>query len=158
MRHGFTKKLGRTKSHRKAMLRNLVSQLFTYERIETTLAKAKLAQRLAERLLAFAGKGTLAARREVARYIADKKLLKKVFDVIAPRFSDHRGGYTRVYRLGRRVGDAAEMAILELVIREESHKEKRARAEAKKAGSGRRKEKKAVSASRAKGKSESKES
>lgn len=159
MRHGFTKKLGRTKAHRTALLRNLVAQLFVHERIQTTLAKAKLAQKQAERLLAFAKKNTLGARREVGRHIQDKTLLKKLFDVIGPRFAERRGGCTRIYRLGPREGDAAEMALLELVIREESHKEKQAKAEAKKT-SGRKKEKQQAqeAAARKKGKSESKES
>lgn len=139
MRHGDkVKKLGRTKSHRRALMRNLVAALFTYERIRTTLPKAKEARRYAERMIRFGRKNTLAARREVAAFIADKSLVKKLFDVIAPRFADRPGGWTRIHRLGPREGDAAEMAILELVVREERHKEREARAAAAKEKGGRR--------------------
>jgi large subunit ribosomal protein L17 len=132
------RKLGRTKQHRRALLRNLVSQLFAYERIRTTLPKAKEARRYAERLIGFAKKQTLGARREAAMFISDKSLVKKLFDVIGPRFSDRAGGYTRVLKLGPRDGDGAEMAILELVIREERHKEKAAKAAAAKEKGGRK--------------------
>jgi large subunit ribosomal protein L17 len=120
------------------MFRNLVSQLFTYERIKTTLPKAKEARKFAERLIGFAKKNTLAARREAAKYIADKSLVKKLFDVIGPRFVDRPGGYTRVLKLGPRDSDGAEMAIIELVIREERHKEKEAKAAAAKEKGGRK--------------------
>ncbi|MEO0081287.1 MAG: 50S ribosomal protein L17 [candidate division WOR-3 bacterium] len=147
MRHGFTKKLGRTKSHRTALLKNLVRQLFMHERIQTTHAKAKLAQRLAERLIRFAKKNTVSARRQVARTIPDRTLLRKLFDVIGPRFADRTGGCTRILRLGPREGDGAEVALLELVVREETHKEKQVRAETKK-GPARKKEKKPVKEAR----------
>ncbi len=139
MRHADSvKKLGRTKEHRRAMLRNLVAQLFTYERIRTTLPKAKEARRYAERLIGFAKQGTLAARRQVAKFVDDKSLIKKLFTVIGPRFIDRPGGYTRILKLGPRDGDGAEMAILELVVREERHKEKAARAAAAKEKGGRK--------------------
>jgi large subunit ribosomal protein L17 len=139
VRHADTvKKLGRTKQHRRAMLRNLVAQLFHYERIRTTLPKAKETRRYAERLIGFAKKGTVAARREVAMSIADKTLIKKLFDVIGPRFTERPGGYTRILKLGPRDGDGAEMAILELVVREERHKEKAAKEAAAKEKGGRK--------------------
>jgi len=142
LRHGRkVKKLGRTRAHRLALLKNLVRALFTYERIQTTLPKAKEARRTAERIVSFARKNTVAARRQAGRFITDKDLLKKLFDVIGSRFADREGGYTRIYRLGPREGDGTEMALLELVIREESHKEKQAKAKAKK-GRGRKKTKK----------------
>ncbi len=139
MRHGDkVRKLGRRVNLRTALLRNLVIALFTHERIRTTLPKAREAGRLAERLIAYARKNDLAARREAARVITDKTLLKKLFDSIGPRFADRPGGCTRVLRLGPRPGDAAEMALLELVVREETHKEKQARAKAAKEKGGRK--------------------
>ena len=135
MRHGDkVKKLGRTAQHRRALMRNLVTSLFEHERIRTTLAKAKESRRFADRLVSFALKNTVAARREAGRMIADKDVLKKLFDVIGPRFAGRAGGYTRVLQLGPREGDGAEMALLELVIREERHHEKQAKAEAAKKG------------------------
>ncbi len=113
------KKLGRKREHRVALLRNLVAALIRYERIRTTVAKAKEARRLAERLVRLAISGTLADRRQVAKAIADKGLIRKLFSEIAPRLADRQGGYTRIYRLGHRPGDSAEMAILEFVVRSE---------------------------------------
>jgi large subunit ribosomal protein L17 len=100
--------------------------------------KAKEARRHAERLVRFALENTVAARREVGRVIADKTLIKKLFDAIGPRFQGRPGGYTRIYRLGPREGDGAEMALLELVVREERHKEKQAKAAAAKDKGGRK--------------------
>jgi large subunit ribosomal protein L17 len=139
VRHGDkVKKLGRTKSHRAALMRNLVAALFTYERIRTTLPKAKEARRFADRMIRFGRENTVAARRQVARFVSDKSLVKKLFDVIAPRFGDRPGGWTRIHRLGPREGDGAEMAVLELVVREERHKEKQAKAAAAKEKGGRK--------------------
>jgi large subunit ribosomal protein L17 len=117
MRHNKDgRKLNRTASHRKALMRNMVTSLFTSERIETTTAKAKEARRVAERMITFARRGDLAARRHVARTVQNPKILKKLFDEIAPRYADRPGGYTRVLKLGvGRKGDNAERAILELV-------------------------------------------
>ena len=116
MRHNHDhRKLNRTAAHRKAMLRNMVTSLFDKERITTTTAKAKEARRVAERMITFARRGDLAARRHVARTVQDPKVLKKLFDDIGPRFEDRPGGYTRMLRLGSRKGDAAETAILELL-------------------------------------------
>ncbi|MBM3315808.1 50S ribosomal protein L17, partial [candidate division WOR-3 bacterium] len=139
------KKLGRTATHRRALMRNLVSALVRHERIRTTISKAKVAQQLAERLLRFAALNTLAARREAFAVIADKTLVKKLFDDIGPRLAARPGGRTRVLKLGPRPGDSAEMALLELVVRKEPEKEKAARAKAAKAkGKPARPEKKAT--------------
>jgi large subunit ribosomal protein L17 len=139
LRHGDkVKKLGRTAQHRLALMRNLVTALFEHERIKTTLAKAKESRRFADRMITFALKNSVAARREVGRDIHDKTVLKKLFDVIGPRFVGRPGGFTRVLRLGPREGDGAEMALLELVIREERHHEKKARAAAEKQKGGKK--------------------
>jgi large subunit ribosomal protein L17 len=97
------------------MLRNLVTSLFREERVRTTEPKAKEARRLAERLITRARGGTLADRRLVARQVQDAVVLRKVFDDLAPRFADRPGGYTRIYKLGYRMGDAAPTAMLELL-------------------------------------------
>jgi large subunit ribosomal protein L17 len=117
MRHNRDgRKLNRTASHRKALMRNMVTALFAAERIETTTAKAKEARRVAERMITFARRGDLAARRHVAKTVQNPKILKKLFEEIAPRYTDRPGGYTRVLKLGAgRKGDNAERAILELV-------------------------------------------
>lgn len=116
MRHGNrVKKLGRKREHRTALLKNLCRALFVHEKIKTTLPKAKEARRLAEHLIEYAKKNDLAAKRLIYRFIPDHKLVKIICDVIAPRFAERKGGYTRIYRLGPRLGDGAEMAILELV-------------------------------------------
>jgi large subunit ribosomal protein L17 len=117
MRHNRDgRKLGRTSSHRKALMRNMVTSLFASERIETTAPKAKEVKRVAERMITFARRGDLAARRHVAKTVQSPEVLKKLFDEIAPRYVDRPGGYTRVLRLGaRRKGDNAQRAILELI-------------------------------------------
>ena len=116
MRHGDrVKKLGRKKEHRHALLRNLCRALFIHEKIRTTLQKAKEARRLAEHLIEHAKQNTLASKRILYRYIPDHKLVKIICDEIGPKFMERHGGYTRIYRLGPRLGDGAEMAILELV-------------------------------------------
>ncbi|MFS8637992.1 MAG: 50S ribosomal protein L17 [Gemmatimonadota bacterium] len=105
----------RTAEHRRAMLRNLATSLFRHGRIETTVAKAKELRSFAEPLITKAKRGDLHARRLVARTIQDREVLKKLFDEIGPRYADRPGGYTRVVHLGHRTGDAADMAIIELV-------------------------------------------
>lgn len=130
------RQLSRTMEHRKALLRNLVTALFEYERIHTSVAKAKEARRLAERLITFAKRGDLSARRHVARFVYREGVTKKLFDTIAPWYATRPGGYTRIVRIGkRRVGDASEVAILELVKSDEQkakeRKEREAREEAK---------------------------
>ncbi len=115
-------KLGRSKDHRKALRRTLINQLFDHERIQTTRAKAQAIRRGAERLITLAKRGNSAdeagqvhARRLAAARMANAELVKKLFDDIAPRYSERNGGYTRMFKLGLRQGDAAEMVILELV-------------------------------------------
>lgn len=128
MRHGRkVKKLGRKWAHRKALVKNLLAALFTHERIRTTIAKAKETKRFADRLITFAKENTLAARRRVRRYITDEGLVRKLFNEIAPRLFDRSSGYTRIFRLGPRKGDAAEMAILELVARSTQKTKKEAK-------------------------------
>ncbi len=116
MRHGKKiNKMGRTASHRRATLRNMATALFEHERIETTTAKAKALRPYAERLITLAKKGDLHARRRAARDIQNREILGKLFDDLGPRFAERPGGYTRVLKLGTRKGDAAEMALIELV-------------------------------------------
>ncbi len=109
------RQLSRTRSHRKATLRNLATSLFMHERIETTTAKAKELRPYAERLITLARRGDVHARRLAAMKIQDRAVLGKLFDDIAPRYSERPGGYTRVLKLGNRKGDAAEMSLIELV-------------------------------------------
>jgi len=109
------RKLSRTPSHRKAVLRNMATSLFIHERITTTEAKAKELRPYAERLITLAKRGDLHARRLAGRKIADRAALGKLFDDIGPRFDTRPGGYTRILKLGNRQGDAAEMALIELV-------------------------------------------
>lgn len=116
MRHRVAgRKLNRPTAHRNLMLRNLVKDLLTYESIRTTEAKAKEARRSAERMITLGKEGTLHARRQALRFLNDKKITTRVFDEIAPRFAGRAGGYTRILKLGRRAGDGAAMAQLELV-------------------------------------------
>lgn len=134
MRHGNkVKKLGRTHEHRRALLRNLVCELVTHERIRTTLPKAREARRFADRMVRFARTGSLAARREAARYIGDQAALRRLFAELGPRYASRAGGYTRIYRLGPRPGDGAEMALLEFVDRPAPVAEKKSRGRAKSA-------------------------
>mgnify|MGYP000474585580 CR=1 FL=1 len=129
------RKLGRKKSHRELMLRNLVTSLFEKESVTTTEAKAKEARRLAERIVTLAKRGDLHSRRLVLRHIRNAAIVKKIFETIAPRFEDRQGGYTRILKLSRRRGDAAPMAILELTektkveVEEEGKKGKKGKAE-----------------------------
>ncbi len=128
MRHRVSfRKLSRTHEHRRALLRNLVTSLFLHERIETTVAKAKEARRVAERMITFAKRGDLAARRHVDSYVFDPDATRKLFDTIAPWYKDRPGGYTRIIRIGRRLGDAGEIAIFELVKSEEQKLDDRKR-------------------------------
>ena len=109
------RQLSRTRSHRKATLRNLATSLFRHERIETTTAKAKELRPYAERLITLARRGDVHSRRLAATKIQDREVLGKLFDDIAPRYMERPGGYTRVLKLGNRKGDAAEMSLIELV-------------------------------------------
>jgi large subunit ribosomal protein L17 len=116
MRHAMrNRKLGRTSSHRQAMFRNQVTSLFEHGRIKTTLAKAKELRPIAEKLITRGRQDTVHARRLVGRWVQNRAVLRKLFEEVAPRFSDRPGGYTRILKLGPRTGDAAEMAFLELV-------------------------------------------
>jgi large subunit ribosomal protein L17 len=109
------RQLSRTSTHRTATLRNLVTSLFRHERIETTTAKAKELRPYAERLITLARKGDIHSRRLAGRKIQDRAVLGKLFDDIAPRYTERPGGYTRILKLGNRKGDAAEMSLIELV-------------------------------------------
>lgn len=109
--------LSRTASHRRAMLTNLAASVLTCERVETTTAKAKEARTLVERLITCAKRNDLHARRQVLRVVKDRTVVSKLFDAIAPRYTDRTGGYTRIIHTGQRRGDAAEISILELVDR-----------------------------------------
>ena len=109
------RKLNRSVSHRKAMLRNMVTSLLDHEEIVTTDAKAKEVRRIADRMITLGKRGTLAARRQALRTIRSKDVAAKVFDVLADRYDARLGGYTRVLKLGRRTGDAAPMSIVQLV-------------------------------------------
>ena len=116
MRHKVaTFKIGRSGAHRRAMLANMAGSLFTSGRIETTVVKAKELRRFAERLITIAKKGDLHRRRIAAARLGDKRIVKKLFEEIAPAFADRNGGYTRILKLGQRRGDAAETCIIMLV-------------------------------------------
>ena len=116
MRHMKSgRKLGRTSSHRKALFRNMVTSLFEHERIQTTDAKAKEVRRIAEKLITLGKKGDLAARRRALSYIRDKDVVHKLFAEISPKFEARPGGYTRIMKLGNRLGDNAPISVLELV-------------------------------------------
>lgn len=123
MRHKVAgRKLNRSKGHRTALRRNLLKQLFEHERIRTTRAKAQAVRGEAEKLITLAKRGNEAegasmvhARRLAAARLPDAKIVRKLFDDIAPRYEDRNGGYTRMLKLGMRKGDAAEIVILELV-------------------------------------------
>lgn len=110
------RKLGRDASARKALFRSMLTSFFKYERIETTEAKAKELSGLADQLITLAKRGDLHARRQAAAQLqGDKEVLRKLFDTIAPKYNERQGGYTRILKLGPRRGDAAPMAIIELV-------------------------------------------
>ena len=109
------RKLSRYRDQRTALLRGLVAELIRHERITTTLAKAKETRVVAEKLITHGKKGTLHHRRLALAKLPDKQVVKKVFDEMAPRYAERLGGYTRIIKLGPRQGDAAAMAIIELV-------------------------------------------
>ncbi|MCH7679496.1 50S ribosomal protein L17 [candidate division KSB1 bacterium] len=116
MRHKkINAKLNRTAAHRKALYSNVAISLFEHKQVKTTTAKAKAVRKTVDRLITFAKRGTLADRRQVLRTIRDRSVVKNLFDEIAPTYKERHGGYTRVIKLGRRRGDGAEMALLELV-------------------------------------------
>jgi large subunit ribosomal protein L17 len=109
------RKLGRTTSHRKALLRNLATALLEHGRIVTTEPKAKELRRVADKLVTLGKRGDLHARRQALQVVRSNAVVRKLFNDIAPRFAERQGGYTRVLRLGYRPGDAAAMAVIELV-------------------------------------------
>ncbi len=113
------RKLGRNPSHRKAMLRNIVTSLLEHERIVTTVPKAKEVRRIAEKMITLGKRGDLHARRQALSYIRTKEIVAKLFDELSEQYVDRQGGYTRIVRTGTRYGDAAPMAIVELVGYEE---------------------------------------
>ncbi|OGN95046.1 MAG: 50S ribosomal protein L17 [Chloroflexi bacterium RBG_13_50_10] len=117
MRHRIAgRKLGRPTAHRWALYRNLVSDLVKYEKIVTTEAKAKEIRGLAEKMITLGKEGSLASRRRALAFVYDKKLVDKIFSELAPRYMERPGGYTRIVKMGRRVGDGARLAQVELVV------------------------------------------
>ncbi len=125
------RRLDRTTEHRTAMLRNLVTSLLDHERIKTTAPKAKELKRFADKIITLGKKGTAHARRTAAVEIHDTAVLEKLFGDVAERFKSRPGGYTRIVRVGRRAGDNAEMAVIELVDRKQAATEGEEKAEAK---------------------------
>ncbi len=118
MRHRKSnRKLGRTTSHRKAMLRNMVTDLLDHEKVVTTVPKAKELRPFAEKMITLGKRETLHARRQALSVIRRKSVVHKLFDSLASRYAERAGGYTRIIRLGPRKGDSAEMALIELVGR-----------------------------------------
>jgi len=120
-------KLGRQPAHRRATLRNLVTNLIERERIQTTLRRAKAARPLAERMITLGKRDSLHSRRQAAAFLQTADATKKLFADLAPRFADRPGGYTRIVRVGWRIGDGAELAILEFIGSELKKKDKKAK-------------------------------
>ena len=128
-------KLGRNTSHRRAVLRNLVTSVILMDRIETTITKCKASQPLVEKMITLAKRGTVHARRQALAYMMTPESVDRLFNVVGPRYSDRNGGYTRITRSGARKGDAAEMAYIELLGAEhelDERRQKRDEARAKK--------------------------
>lgn len=126
MRHQVKgRKLRRPTAHRLALLRNLVTSFLEKERVRTTLAKAKEARPLAEKMITLGKRGTLHARRQVLAFVRKETAVAKVFDDLGPRFAQRPGGYSRIIRLGQRQGDGADLAMLELVGTEFKKKAKK---------------------------------
>jgi len=109
------RKLGRPSDQRRAMLRNLVTSFLKYGKIETTEMRAKETRRIAEKMITLAKRGDLHARRQVLTFVTEEAVVQNLFDNVAPKYSERNGGYTRMYKVGPRRGDAAEIVILELV-------------------------------------------
>ena len=141
MRHKVDGRLfGRPANQRKALLRGIVTALFENQRIETTVAKAKEAKRIAERMITFGIKGDLHSKRQVLSYVTDRDVASKLFSEIAPRFSGRNGGYLRLVQTRQRLKDSAPMAILEFVDYEAIKKPKGKAAKAEKADKAAKKE------------------
>ena len=109
------RKLGRDSAHRKSLYANLTAELIQHGRIRTTLAKAKEVRPVAEQMITLGKRGDLHARRQAVAFLRQKPIVKSLFDDVAPRYAERPGGYTRIIKLGPRLGDAAEMAYIELV-------------------------------------------
>src|SRR3989449_4132124 len=146
MRHkNAHRKLSRNSSHRRAMLRNLVTDFLDHGRLMTTLPKAKEVRPLAEKMITLGKRDNLHARRQLYAYLLTEAVAKKVFETIAPRFSDRKGGYSRIIKLGNRKGDGADLAIIELLGSElevkKAEKAEKAKEKAEKAGKEKKEEK-----------------
>ena len=123
MKHNIkNKKLNKTSSHRKAMFMNMSNALIKHEQITTTLAKAKEIRRFVEKIVTLGKKGDLISKRKTVSILQDNKMAKKVFDILADRYKNRSGGYTRIIKLGNRFGDNAPMAVIEFVDRDENAK------------------------------------
>ena len=138
MRHNKSgKRLGRNSSHRKAMMRNMVTSLFAHEKITTTDIRAKELRKIADKMITLGKRGDIHARRQALQVIRDRKVVGKLFDLLAPRYKDRPGGYTRIIKLGQRAGDNASLSLIELVEEEFTAKPRKAapapKAEAKSA-------------------------
>lgn len=117
MRHRKNKRrLGIKAAHRSAMLRNMVTSFLEHEKIITTEAKAKELRRVAEKMITYGKENNLSARREVMRVVRSEDVMRKLFETIAPRFANRSGGYTRIVKIGARLGDAAETVMIKLVV------------------------------------------
>ena len=125
MKHNIkNKKLNKSSSHRKAMFMNMSNSLIKHEQITTTLPKAKELKRFVEKIITFGKKGSLESRRKAISILQDQKMSKKIFDVLAVRYKERNGGYTRIIKLGNRFGDNAPTAVIEFVDRDEDAKGK----------------------------------
>jgi len=158
MRHRSVKvRLSRSSSHRLAMMRNMATSLIDYERIETTVAKAKQLRRLADRLVTLGKEGTLQARRRCLAIVRKKSSVSKLFTTLAERFRDRQGGYTRILKLGYRLGDGAPMAIIEYLgyqlVKKEADKKKKATSKEKEVAEAPEKKEKKAKAPKAEAKS-----
>jgi len=121
----FGSKLGRTTSHRKAMLRTMVTSFLKYEKIKTTEMKAKELKKVADKMITLGKRGDLHARRQAAAYVRDREMVGKLFGELSTRYRDRSGGYTRIVKTGYRTGDNAPMSIIEFVRDAETGKEKK---------------------------------
>ncbi len=143
MRHRkFTFKIGRTSAHRTAMLANMVSSLIKLGDIRTTVVKAKQASRLADKMITYAKKGDVHHRQLALSKLRDKEAVKILFDELVKKYTDRKGGYTRVIRIGQRLGDAAEICILQFVGEEDAAKPAKKKSASKKEKSEKKDEKK----------------
>src|SRR5215813_4144612 len=146
MRHrNEGRKLSRNTSHRRALLRNLVTSFLEHGRLMTTLPKAKEIRPLAEKMITLGKRDSLHARRQVQAYLLKEAIAKRVFDTIAPKFADRKGGYSRIIKLGYRKGDGADLAIIELIgseleVKKAERAEKAKEKESKKTASDKEKE------------------